>query len=140
MDICDVPECYYCKVQTGGEESTMSLSRCQTPQLSESGSATPSKESGTSESKGKTKTAKNLKKVQRALKTLGVNFLHFDDQTAQNDMNENGDKANSGNSCDKEYCRMGCICDSITGKYTLSKLYYFFVKIKVIIEFNHRYC
>ena len=43
VDICDVPECY-CKAQ-GGEESTLSLSRCQTPQLSESGSVTP-KESG----------------------------------------------------------------------------------------------
>ena len=72
---------------------------------------------GTSEGKSKTKTAKNLKKVQRALKTLGVNFLHFDDQTAENDEDKSGDGVNSGSSCDKEYCRMGCVCDSVTGKY-----------------------
>ena len=46
VDICDVPECDYCKVQRGGEESTLSMSRSQTPQLSESGSVTP-KETGT---------------------------------------------------------------------------------------------
>ena len=73
---------------------------------------------GTSEGKSKTKTAKNLKKVQRALKTLGVNFLHFDDQTAENDPAKSGEGVNSGSSCDKEYCRMGCVCDSVTGKYT----------------------
>ena len=73
---------------------------------------------GTSEGKSKTKTAKNLKKVQRALKTLGVNFLHFDDQTAENDSAKSGEGVNSGSSCDKEYCRMGCVCDSVTGKYT----------------------
>ena len=72
---------------------------------------------GTSEGKSKTKTAKNLKKVQRALKTLGVNFLHFDDQTAENDPAKSGEGVNSGSSCDKEYCRMGCVCDSVTGKY-----------------------
>jgi hypothetical protein len=59
-----------------------------------------------------------LKKVQRALKTLGVNFLHFDDQTAEKDSAKSGEGVNSGNSCDKEYCRMGCVCDSVTGKYT----------------------
>ena len=75
---------------------------------------------GTSDGKSKTKTAKNLKKVQRALKTLGVNFLHFDDQTAENDPTKSGDGVNSGSSCDKEYCRMGCVCDSITGgKYQI---------------------
>ena len=71
---------------------------------------------GTSEGKSKTKTAKNLKKVQRALKTLGVNFLHFDDQTAENDSAKSGEGVNSASSCDKEYCRMGCVCDSVTGK------------------------
>ena len=59
-----------------------------------------------------------MKKVQRALKTLGVNFLHFDDQTAENDPAKSGEGVNSGSSCDKEYCRMGCVCDSVTGKYT----------------------
>ena len=49
VDICDVPECY-CKT-LGGEESTLSLSRCQTPQLTESGSVTP-KESGSVTPKG----------------------------------------------------------------------------------------
>ena len=64
----------------------------------------------------KKRTAKNMKKVKRALKSLGVNFLHFDDQETDNkNKTENGDE-NSGASCDKEYCRMGCICDSITGK------------------------
>ena len=68
--------------------------------------------------KEKKRTAKNMKKVKRALKTLGVNFLHFDDQEADSDEKNkavNGDE-NSGTCCDKEYCRMGCICDSITGK------------------------
>ena len=90
VDSCDVPECDYCKVQ-GGEESTFSMSRSQTPQLSESGSITP-KESSNSETKGKSKTAKNLIKVKRALKTLGVNFLHFDDA----DKNKTANDLNSG--------------------------------------------
>ena len=59
----------------------------------------------------------NMKKVKRALKSLGVNFLHFDDQETlvSNDKNKT-ENVDENSSCDKEYCRMGCICDSITGK------------------------
>ena len=43
--------------------------------------------------------------MRRALKTLGVNFLEFD---------ESGDSKKS--SCEKEYCVLGCICAAISGK------------------------
>ena len=49
-----------------------------------------------SASKEKKKVAKNLTKVRRALKVLGVNFYEFDD--------ENGEKRDDL-SCDKEFCR-----------------------------------
>ena len=43
--------------------------------------------------------------MRRALKTLGVNFLEFD---------ESGD--NKENTCEKEFCLLGCICDAISGR------------------------
>ena len=105
VDVCDVPDCYVCLVM----EETAAPSKCDTPSASQSGSATP-KDGG---KVAKTKTAKNLKKVQRALKTLGVNFLHFDDE------HQASDHEKSGQVCDKDHCKLGCICDSITGKNSL---------------------
>ena len=67
---------------------------CQTPTANNSGSQTPV--ASDSASKEKKKVAKNLTKVRRALKVLGVNFYEFDD--------ENGDKKNDL-TCEKEFCR-----------------------------------
>ena len=57
--------------------------------------------------KEKSKTAKNLKKVKRALKTLGVNFLHFDNEEGMS--KENDSNSNGGVPCDKEYCQKGML-------------------------------
>ncbi|CAB4060408.1 unnamed protein product [Lepeophtheirus salmonis] len=46
---------------------------------------------------------KNLKKVKRALKTLGVNLVEFDVT--------NGIRKD----CDKDFCRLGCICETLSG-------------------------
>ena len=51
-----------------------------------------------------------MKKVRRALKTLGVNFYEFDDKSGE-------DGKVDGNACDKEYCRLGCVCDTLA-RYT----------------------
>ena len=114
VDVCDVPECYckndalYSKCGTGsvtpvGESGTGSV----TP-IGESGSVTP-KEPGKEKPN---KTSKNLKKVKRALKTLGVNFLTFDDQENP----KNGTSGNNGEEqCEKDHCRLGCICESLNG-------------------------
>ena len=104
VDVCDVPDCDVCDYLM----ETTAPSKCETPSASQSGSATP-KEGKVA----KTKTAKNLKKVQRALKTLGVNFLHFDEDHAPDSQEK------SGALCDKDHCKFGCICDSITGKNSL---------------------
>lgn len=104
VDVCDVADCY-CLM----EQETAAASKCETPSASQSGSATP-KDGG---KVAKTKTAKNLKKVQRALKTLGVNFLHFEDE------HQASDHEKSGQACDKDHCKLGCICDSISGKNSL---------------------
>ena len=63
------------------------------------------------ESREQRKVDKNLQKVRRALKTLGVNFFEMDDKTSE-------DKASISNrlSCDKESCRLGCLCESIMSK------------------------
>ena len=49
-----------------------------------------------------------MKKVRRALKTLGVNFYEFDDKSG-----ENRDVASD---CDKDYCRLGCVCETLASK------------------------
>ena len=59
----------------------------------------------------KRKVAKNLQKVRRALKTLGVNLYEMDDKTSE-DRNNGGDIS----TCEKECCRLGCICESIASK------------------------
>ena len=118
VDVCDVPECYckneaalYSKSGTGsvtpvGESGTGSV----TPIGGTSGSVTP-KEPG-KESKS-SKTSKNLKKVKRALKTLGVNFMTFDEGLENR---KDGTSGNNGEEqCEKDHCRFGCICESING-------------------------
>ena len=47
--------------------------------------------------------AKDLQRVKRALKTLGVNIIEYDD----------GDNLED---CLKEFCKLGCICDSLRMK------------------------
>ena len=59
----------------------------------------------------KRKVAKNLQKVRRALKTLGVNLYEMDDKTS--DDRNNGSNTST---CEKECCRLGCICESIASK------------------------
>ena len=79
---------------------------------SESNNTFKSKSSATTtEQIHKRKVAKNLQKVRRALKTLGVNLYEMDDKTTD-------DKNNGKNklTCDKDSCRLGCICESIMSK------------------------
>ena len=59
----------------------------------------------------KKKVEKSLKKVRRALKTLGVNFYEFDDKTG-----EDGQTSSSNRFCDKDYCRLGCVCETLASK------------------------
>ena len=51
-----------------------------------------------------------MKKVRRALKTLGVNFYEFDDKS--------GDDGTGGKLvvCEKEFCRLGCVCETLASK------------------------
>lgn len=103
VDLCDVSECF-CKE----ESASACITETVTPV---SGSQTPSnsaqKESLTKEGESKTKT--KLTKVKRALKSLGVNFYEFDEAPGKD-----GDFKD----CFKEFCRLGCICDSIASKAT----------------------
>ena len=110
VDNCDVIDCdtcifLYCKNEVAYSSSKAGTGSV-TPQPS-SGSITPKETSGKGRSN---KTAKNLKKVKRALKTLGVNFLHFDEENDKNGQNVNQEQ------CEKDFCRLGCICESLNGK------------------------
>jgi hypothetical protein len=69
------------------------VTECQTPTANTSGTQTPV--APDSDSKEKKRVAKNLTKVRRALKVLGVNFYEFED--------ENREKKTD--LCEKEYCR-----------------------------------
>ena len=40
----------------------------------------------------------------------GVNFLHFDEENEKGGQNANQEQ------CEKDYCRLGCICESLNGK------------------------
>jgi hypothetical protein len=104
VDLCDVLDCY-CK--TDALITAANTTGNVTPQgTASSGSVTPTAINKNS------KTAKNLKKVKRALKTLGVNFVHFDEQTEAN---------GSGSSvCPRDHCRLGCICESLGGRTSTS--------------------
>ena len=96
LDSCDVSECF-CKKETAGKEKVES-----TPlTTSHSGSQTPS---GSTPRKGPQRIAKDLLRVKRALKTLGVKIIEFDDHDGSDD------------TCTKDYCRLGCICDSLRTK------------------------
>ena len=96
VDSCDVHNCF-CKEELMGRNKVES-----TPlTTSHSGSQTPS---GSTPRKGTHRIAKDLLRVKRALKTLGVNVIEFDDHEGSDD------------SCTKDYCRLGCICDSLRTK------------------------
>merc|ERR1719209_1718422 len=96
LDSCDVSE-WFCKAETAGKEKVES-----TPlTTSHSGSQTPS---GSTPRKGTQRIAKDLLRVKRALKTLGVKIIEFDDHDGSDD------------TCTKDYCRLGCICDSLRTK------------------------
>ena len=95
VDVCDVQDCY-CKnevVYATSKSGTGSV----TPVQEESGSVTPKEPT----KEKPNKTTKKLKKVKRALKTLGVNFLTFDEA------NEKNSNKNGVDQCEKEYCRLG---------------------------------
>ncbi len=105
VDACDVPDCF-CKIESA--YNTIAPTESTTP-LNTSGSVTP-KENHPS---GQRSAAKNLKKVRRALKTLGVNFLHFDEE----DENKEGENsAENKASCGKDFCQMGCVCEGLSGR------------------------
>ena len=96
VDSCDVNGCV-CKEETVGKDKVES-----TPlTTSHSGSQTPS---GSTPRKGTQRIAKDLLRVKRALKTLGVKIIEFDDHEGSDD------------TCTKDYCRLGCICDSLRTK------------------------
>ena len=98
-DVCDVRDCVICQDSgTKLDDSRSSLpTELGTP--GKSGSETPS---GQAKEKPR-KIAKDLQRVKRALKTLGVNIIEFDD----------GDNLED---CLKDYCKLGCICDSLRTK------------------------
>merc|ERR1719209_407966 len=96
VDSCDVYGCV-CKEDMVGKDKVES-----TPlTTSHSGSQTPS---GSTPRKGTQRIAKDLLRVKRALKTLGVKIIEFDDHDGSDD------------TCTKDYCRLGCICDSLRTK------------------------
>ena len=96
VDSCDVCGCV-CKEEMVGKDKMES-----TPlTTSHSGSQTPS---GSTPRKGTQRIAKDLLRVKRALKTLGVKIIEFDDHDG------------SDVTCTKDYCRLGCICDSLRTK------------------------
>jgi len=99
-DFCDVSGCF-CKEGESvfGRSKQNSLTEFGTPLTGfHSGSQTPS------ESKMRPqKIAKDLQRVKRALKTLGVKIIEFDEHDDCLD-------------CLKEYCKFGCICDSLRTK------------------------
>eukprot|EP00095_Tigriopus_kingsejongensis_P009626 maker-scaffold94_size379870-snap-gene-0.12 protein:Tk09626 transcript:maker-scaffold94_size379870-snap-gene-0.12-mRNA-1 annotation:"hypothetical protein L798_11659" len=100
FDHCDVDNCY-CRDPC---EDTLATSANPTASQSPaSGTQTPH---GTTIKNGEKKVKHRLNKVKRALKSLGVNFYEF----------EEADNARVNANCDKICCRLGCICDTISGK------------------------
>ncbi|XP_040563596.1 uncharacterized protein [Lepeophtheirus salmonis] len=92
-EICDIEDCFCRNAYTLMEVSTPATDGTRTP---ESNIPTPI------ENKDQ-HVVKNLKKVKRALKTLGVNLVEFDVT--------NGIRKD----CDKDFCRLGCICETLSG-------------------------
>ena len=93
VDVCDLAECF-CKDPPAAAclatPATGSHSGSQTP------TATPRK--------GPQRIAKDLLRVKRALKTLGVKIIEFDEHEGAVD------------TCTRDYCRLGCICASLRTK------------------------
>eukprot|EP00090_Calanus_glacialis_P009738 TRINITY_DN18135_c0_g1_i1.p1 TRINITY_DN18135_c0_g1~~TRINITY_DN18135_c0_g1_i1.p1 ORF type:complete len:2159 (-),score=869.91 TRINITY_DN18135_c0_g1_i1:100-6576(-) len=99
-DSCDVSACF-CKEgeSTHGRSKNNSLTEFGTPVTGfHSGSQTPSGSKMRPQ-----KIAKDLQRVKRALKTLGVKIIEFDEHDDCED-------------CLKDYCKLGCICDSLRTK------------------------
>jgi len=99
-DSCDVSACF-CK------ESEKTLGRSKNNGLTEFGTPVTGFHSGSQTPGGSKvrpqKIAKDLQRVKRALKTLGVKIIEFDEHDDCMD-------------CLKEYCKLGCICDSLRTK------------------------
>ena len=99
-DSCDLPACV-CRDSSGRGARAGAAGRGDTPlTCSHSGSQTPSQGAR----KGSGRIAKDLLRVKRALKTLGVKIIEFDDHDGGDD------------TCTKDYCKFGCICDSLRTK------------------------
>jgi len=99
-DSCDVSACF-CKEgeSTVGRSKNNSLTEFGTPVTGfHSGSQTPAGSKMRPQ-----KIAKDLQRVKRALKTLGVKIIEFDEHDDCMD-------------CLKDYCKLGCICDSLRTK------------------------
>ena len=95
-DVCDVPGCFCKSVKTTPPEASPS----ETPATgTHSGNITPK-----SSRKNKKKIAKDLMRVKRALKTLGVNIIEYEVQDSDDAQ------------CTRDYCKFGCVCDSIKMK------------------------
>ena len=97
-DVCDVEDCVICQDSGSKLDDSRSSIPTELGTPGKSGSQTPSG------SKQKPqRIAKDLQRVKRALKTLGVNIIEFDE----------GDNLKD---CMKDYCKLGCICDSLRTK------------------------
>ena len=101
LDQCDVTGCF-CKEEP--EEESPPLSGFV------SGSQTPKDDPNNEDSHNK-KIKKKMNKVKRALKSLGVNFYEFDDNNKKSADGQENDPA-----CVKDFCRLGCVCNSISSK------------------------
>ena len=97
-DVCDVEDCVICQESDAKLDDSRASAPTEHGTPGKSGSQTPSG------SKHKPqRIAKDLQRVKRALKTLGVNIIEYD---------EDGDLGE----CLKDYCKLGCICDSLRTK------------------------
>ena len=99
-DNCDVEGCF-CKQKEGinSMNKNDNVTEFGTPVAGYlSGSQTPSGSKVRPQ-----KIAKDLQRVKRALKTLGVKIIEFDEHDDCMD-------------CLKDYCKFGCICDSLRTK------------------------
>ena len=98
VDSCDVSDCICREGEAVRADSlNASMTEFGTPTT---GDQTPS---GSISKNKPQKIAKDLQRVKRALKTLGVNIIEFD----EHDIDKN---------CSKDYCKLGCICDSLRTK------------------------
>ena len=117
VDVCDIEDCF-CKdpkiiptaLQSGQiDTQTPASSGTQTPVKPLEAKAANS--SGKQDSSSKAVRSK-LHKVRRALKSLGVKLYEFGEDQ------DDGEEVQGGpvEDCGKEFCRLGCICDSIASK------------------------